>query len=359
MNTNEKYIYREYPTALWFFSGVVLATGGYLYVKNPDQWVILVVSVTIGLLILLLASILIVQADKSTGLLTITSRSLLRRKVTEIPIREITAVRVEQSRGQDDDGRRQTSYRIAVDLASGESVPFRSYYSSGFSAKAEEAQELRTFLGVSGEDQGAGNVLDALSSMAVQAQERARQELESTPTEERLIKGIRFKVQRANIGSAEITRLFTTEVTYPQGFLYLAQTAKGQSTGKGLLASVSKTLFQQSIGIYGFGEADTPNREFGEVLSPLEPSLETHFMAYCSDPEIARGYLTPSVSRPLAAWGEGHPLKTVNFVSNANQLIVLFSPRGLYLAVMGSPASQALDQIAALGADLVQATRMR
>ena len=55
---------------------------------------------------------------------------------------------------------------------------------------------------------------------------------------------------------------------------------------------------------------------------------------------------------PLAAWVQSHPLVKNN---RSDELAILFSPEGLYLATMGLTNPEFLDDVAKLGAELIKA----
>jgi hypothetical protein len=74
-------------------------------------------------------------------------------------------------------------------------------------------------------------------------------------------------------------------------------------------------------------------------------------MAFTSDPAGARQILNPWVERPLADWAQKYPLKQ----GNTNQLAVIFSPQGVYLATMGLVNPEFLQELTALGVELVKA----
>jgi len=354
MEPNQRLTIREYPITMWLIATALLVGGGYSIYQTPGNWVVLTITGMIALLILILSSVLTVTADASSGMLTISHFSPARRKVRNIPIREVASVYVEQTTSGSDNGP-STTYRVVITLKNGEIVPFRSYYSSGFAAKGEKARKLRDYLDVGGEDQREGNVIEALSSIAQQAYRETTELFANSLAEERLFRGVRWQIQKVTHHGTSITRIRSDEFKWP-GFLYLAQKGKNQSFAMtGPLAPLMKSLFQQSIGIYGFTPEDTPNREFGETLPSLDPRLDRHFMTFTSDPERAPQLLTPLVVTSLVEWAEHHPLQMLTSGDKPGQLVILFSPNGLYLGSLGSLDVDQLDHVANLGADLIRA----
>ena len=116
---NQQITIREYPVAMWLIAIALLAGGGYSIYQTPGKWIVLAITGIIALLILLLTSMLVVNADKSSGTLTISHISPIRRKVRNIPIREIASIYVEQTTSGSDNGP-STTYRIVVALNDGE-----------------------------------------------------------------------------------------------------------------------------------------------------------------------------------------------------------------------------------------------
>ena len=101
--------------------------------------------------------------------------------------------------------------------------------------------------------------------------------------------------------------------------------------------------------IYNFDEADTPNLSNADLF-PLDAHLEGDFFAYTNNKALAQNILNPWVKWPLADWARKHPFTQ----GSTDQLAVLFSPRGLYLAVMGYVNQEYLDELAHLGAELIR-----
>jgi hypothetical protein len=113
-------------------------------------------------------------------------------------------------------------------------------------------------------------------------------------------------------------------------------------------------LYQQSIGMYGFRGEDTPGLNTAEVLPSLDPHLDSHFSAFASDPGTARQILNPWIAAPLADWATRYPLKQLQKPGLFGQLVVLFSPRGVYVASLGTMIPEALEELTNLGVELVK-----
>jgi hypothetical protein len=122
----------------------------------------------------------------------------------------------------------------------------------------------------------------------------------------------------------------------------------------GFMAALGKTLFQQSMTLYGFKDDDVPNMAQAEMLASASPLLDSHFMGFTSDPSEARQIINPWMERPLADWGQRHPLKQFQTKGGISQLVVLFSPKGVYLATMGVLQPDQVEELTALGVEMVK-----
>ena len=349
--TNSRLIIREYPFGLWLMGLGLGAIGAYFFVKTPGQWLIPAVLVVIGLVVFLIATTLTISADRTTWSLTLRYRNnLFLGSKEEIPLLEIASVQMEMSRSSNRSSS-GPSYRIVVVRKDGQVIPFRPYYSSGVAGKQKKAGQLRTFLGVEGTDQTPLGMLKMGTQMV---QEPFREQQESTTgsqDEEHITDGIHWKIQTVTFGASLITHWFSPDFKCVSGFLFLAQKGKGQKTISGVLG---KLLYQQSIGLYGFGSEDSPDLNNGEVLPSLDPQLDSHFSAFTRDPEAARQILNPWITAPLADQATRYPLQQVQKPGLFGQLGVLFSPRDTYVASLGIMIPEAVEELANLGAELVK-----
>jgi hypothetical protein len=150
-----------------------------------------------------------------------------------------------------------------------------------------------------------------------------------------------------------VTRWYSPDFKTTGGFLFLAQKVAGQSSG-GFMAAIGKALFQQSISMYGFKGDDVPNLAQAEMLASISPQLDTHFMAFTNIQTEAHQILNPWLQRPLAEWGNRYPLKQFQSKGGISQLVVLFSPNGVYLATMGVLQPEQVEELTALGVEMVK-----
>ncbi len=354
-SNNSQLIIREYPFGVWIAGLFLAGAGAFFYAKTPGQWIVVTVLGAVGLILVLTATILTVGADRTSGMLTLKYRNLLfLGSKKEIPLSEIAAVQVEMSRGNTSSshgGSSGPSYRIVVVRKDGQVVPFRSYYSGGALGKQKKAQKLRTFLEVGGTDQTPLGLLKMGTQMIQERFQEQQESMTSDREEEHITDGIHWKVQTVTFGASAITHWFSPGFQCVSGFLFLTQKVEGQKTiGGGL----GKMLYQQSIGLYGFSGEDTPGLTAAEVLTSLDPQLDSHFSAFTSDPGAARQILNPWIAAPLADWALRYPLKQVQKPGLFGQLAILFSPRGVYVASLGTMIPEAVEELTNLGVELVK-----
>ena len=127
---------REYPLGEWGFGIVMFSMAGFTALGARGDWSISLIAGAAGVLFILFATILVVQADRVNGTLTIRRTSVLRRYVREIPISDIAALQIDAARSS------SSTYRIVVITRDNEIIPFRTAYSSGAAAKEAKAKQL-------------------------------------------------------------------------------------------------------------------------------------------------------------------------------------------------------------------------
>ena len=104
--------------------------------------------------------------------------------------------------------------------------------------------------------------------------------------------------------------------------------------------------------LFGFDENYAPNTENADII-PLNDHLDEYFFAYASEEALTRNILNAWTKMPIINWAEKHPFTK----GSSDQLAILFSPKGLYLAVPGYVNAEYLDELADFGAEIVLAQR--
>lgn len=343
-NSNQLVI-KEYPVSLWLFGGFAILLGAY-FLFIQVTYLPGLISLGIGLVIgVLLPSTVTVIADRQSGILTISQRGLLRRSKEEYPFWDIDSVEVESTRS--DEG--SSTHRLALVLSSGTRVPLRGYYTSGYGGKEKKARQLREFIGVTG-----------LEAPAATASQAVRQALAVAYHHEEygVTHGVSWRVEAATFGAAPFTRWLSRDFTLPGGFLFLAQKPAGSQDilARSVLKGLSGLAYKQALKMYGFQPDDTPGLETAQAHE-LPPRLQEHFSAYTNDPRLASQALDAWVVTYLGQWAERYPMKQIQSrdENSFGQLVVLFSPNGLYLAYFNAHNPELTQSLTDLGVDLVRA----
>ncbi len=354
--SQDKLTFRDYPVAPWLI-GIVLL-GFTIFLLTKSAFITAAITGVLGLLALFLPAALTVNADRATRTLTLRYGLIIPRSVKQIPFDEIDTIRVDSSTHRDHDhlNRQSTTYRLELVKKDGTTLPFRAYYSGDFLFKQHRAEKLRAFIGLAETvDETPIGILRAAPKMVQPMIEKQQEALTGDNQQVRETNGVHWQLQSVAMGAAPVTRWFSPDYKMDDGFLYVAQKIAGQqSGGGGFLASIGKTLFRTSIGLYGFAPEDTPGLDNADTVSPLNDGLEPNFTAFTGNPIAARQILNPWVAMPLRNWAERYPLRQLQ-QGRFGQLIVLFSPNGVYLATLNLLQPDQVDELAALGAELVKA----
>jgi hypothetical protein len=341
---------REYPLGEWGFGILMFAIAGFTAVGARGDLSISLIAGAAGVLFILFAAVLVVQADRVNGTLTIRRRSVLRGYVREIPVAIIAAIQLEAARGS------SSSYRIVVITKDNEVIPLRTAYSSGTTSKNARARKLREFLGVGGEDMGLGGMFQRATSMAQQGFQEQQEALSGQAVlTEHVTEGVHWKTQTVAFGGTAVTRWFSPDQQCPGGFVFLAQKVVGSpAVAGGLLGGMNKIFYHEIIGMYGFGSADTPGLESAMLLASFDPQLDPHFTVFTSDPQAAQQYLAWSVPA-LVDWANRYPLRQLQSTRELfGQLVVMICPGGTYVASMGNMIPEAVQELTDLGVALVK-----
>jgi hypothetical protein len=355
MDVSDKQKVIDLPINTWISGLVFLAIALWLLTQEPDQPYLTLVPGGLGLLILLTARIKEITVDRAGAQLVIRSIGPIPGRKVEIPLSEVLGVDVESTRSSSSRSNRPT-YRVVIRRRDGSTVALRNYYSSGRNAKDKKANEIRALLGLGTVEPDPAGLFGLASQLSQQVNREQQEALTGPQAQEHVTDGVRWYLQTRSAGGTGITRWFSPDVKYPGGFLYLAQKVAGQkSAGGGLFGGISSMLFRQSLSLYGFLGEDTPGLEAAGLLANPDPRLDPHFMGLTSDQTLARQTLSPWVIAPLADWAQRYPMETLSSENVFNQLAVLFSPKGMYLATLGTLIPEAVEELTALGVELVKA----
>jgi len=336
-DNGSKLVLRDVPIFLWLFGLVFAGIGAVILMENAVP-IMGLIFVVIGLAALLFKSVLTITADRTTRTLKLEYRSAVRYKFKEFSFDEIAGINVERRVSHNKGGVSYT-YHVVMKQKDGKIVPFRTSSSSGSGKKERIAARLREFIGVQTFDTSPAGVFYA----ALQLQ----------PGESHETNGVHWQVEPLVLGESTGTRWCSPDFRTQNRFLLVAQKAAGQSS-QGFMASLGSMIFKHTLSMFGFRPEDIPGLDQAVTLAPLDPALETHFMAFTNAPDWARQILIPGVVKPLADWAGRYTLKQFQKASNLNQLVVLFGPNGVCLATMTMLQRDKLDEMAVLGVELVK-----
>lgn len=340
MNSNDsQLVLRDVPIFLWLIGLIFGGVGILIFIQGAPP-VMGGVFVASGLGILLFFSALTITADRITRMLTLEYRSVLRHTIKKISFDEIAGVNVERSVSSGGKNSRVT-YRLALLLNDEKVIPMRSFSSSGLPKKEQRARQLREFIGIQDSNRTPSGMLPAEFSQKLEIREND---------------GIHWQIQPMTTHSATAptgARWSSPDFKTPGGFLFVAQKAEGQSSG-GFLASLGNLLIRQALALHGFQPDDTPGLDQSSGLSPLDPALEPHFMAYSNSPDLARQLLNSKTVMQLADWAGRYPLKQLQAGSYGGPLMTLFGPKGVYLVTLNLLQPSQAYELISLGVELVK-----
>jgi hypothetical protein len=356
---SERLIFRDFPFGQWVAGLGSLAAAVFFFVSSANYPAYLLG--VIGLLLLFLPTALTITADKTTRTLTLRYGLFIPRSVKVMSFDEIKTIHVDShtSREHTDGHTHQvTNYRLQAVKKDGKILPFRAYYSSDFFLKDQRAKKLRAFIGL--EDAFDETPLGILTggpkiAQPILAQQQAAFTGDNNQTRD--TGGVKWQLQTLALGATPVTRWYSQDFTTPGTFLYVSQKVQGQKTlyGDGFMASLGKTLFKQVFSMFGFSGNDIPDVEQANVFGPLDPSLESNFSAFTDEPNSARQLLNPWVQMPLAQWAQKYPLKQAQSRARFGQISIMYCPTGTYIATLGTLQPDQVDELAALGIELVKA----
>ncbi|HPH96802.1 MAG TPA: hypothetical protein PKW33_08895 [Anaerolineaceae bacterium] len=355
----QKLVIRDNPIFLWIFGLGFLAAGVFVFFQKPlETWLPAAFLGLFGVLMTFLPSALTITADRSVRTLTLRYGIIVTRSLKTIPFDAIQTIYVTSHHSHSSRGGHSTSYRIELVQRDGTVVPFRSYYSSGSFFMERNARKLREFIGLEESvDQTPLGILRAAPSLAQPQLQRQQEMITGANAAIHETNGVKWQLQVIPMGTSPVVRWYSQSFATPGTFLFIAQKVQGQPSGfggNGLMASIGKTLFRQTLAMYGFSGADLPDIETAAIFGPLEGALEQNFVAFTDEPYSARQLLNPWVQMPLVNWAQRYPLKQIHS-GRFSQLSVMFCPTGTYVSVPGTLDQSQVDELAVLGSDLVRA----
>ena len=139
-----------------------------------------------------------------------------------------------------------------------------------------------------------------------------------------------------------------------QIFIPLSTFYRLPEPGQEVLLLTRTLLRDESISLYGFKADDTPNISQAIPLEPVPPLIDFHFTAFTNNQAESRQILNPWTQNPLAEWAQRHPLQQLQSAGSFSQLVVLFSPNGVYVATLGVLQPDQVAELTDLGVEMVR-----
>ncbi|MBT3389036.1 MAG: hypothetical protein HN413_01350 [Chloroflexi bacterium] len=345
-NSSSELTLHDRPIVFWLFGASMLAGAVYSFTRAPAQWLLISILALFGLGLLMMPSVS-VSADRITRTLTISRHSLIRKSQQKIAFREITGISVSYQLDRED---RSRTYRVEISLHNGEIVPLRSAYTSGHKRKDEQAQQLRAIVGIG--EGGAGTLPQAFDAANLQRQlQQQQEEITGEQGIENITRGVRWSFETLAFSSMPLSHWRSPDFHLQDSFLFLAQKTPEQDLLPNWLQSATNLLFKQSMLVYGFGEGDSPDIATATPIE-LPERLKPYFLAYGDEPDRAEQLLNTWVISPLVEWAHKYPLTQKNVGS---QIVLHIGPKGLSLRTVGLANPDYLDELTALGVELVRA----
>jgi hypothetical protein len=341
-NCDPKLVLRDTPFVLWFIGFIFAGVGLLMAFESEPPLVMTLLFIGVGVTLVVTASIVTITADRTTRILQMKSRSVIRRKLIEVPFDDIIGVNVERS-ASSGRGARYT-YRLVLLRKDGQVIPLQQFSSSGFKSKEKMAVRLREFLGI----QATNRVPSGMIPMEL-AQSEAVHETG----------GIHWQIQPLMTHSSSAptgARWLSPDFKTSSFFLFVAQKGEGQSSN-GFLASLGKMFLRQAFSAHGFRPEDAPGLDEAAVLRPLDMAVENHFMAYTNVPDSARLLLNAVVVMQMAKWSERYPLRQAQAGGRHSQLMMLFGPNGVSVATNHLQDPGQTYELISLGVELVKSQK--
>lgn len=338
------------PFAAWIIAGVLIVSSLFMFAQGTFS-IVFGILLGIGLLTLLLTPVTTISADRFTRTLIRSSWALLRRKSVEIPFSEIADFDIETIRTHSSKRGHRTTYRLTVVKTNGEKQPLEDMYGSYYDDRARKARALSQFLNLPGWEDKPTNLFQTAMQSQVETTAIPALSKEGTTT------GVNWKISVHTVGGKPVTHWISEDYTCPGSFLLVAQKpANSQSFGGGgLLGNLMTMVYQQILGMYGFLPSDTPGFATATPVPTQDPRFDANFGTLTNDQHFGRSLLNPWTIAPFVNWAAKYPMKTVTKNDEVGQLAVLYSPRGVQAAILGSLPATEFDELIEIGVAVVKA----
>jgi hypothetical protein len=350
--SSNQLVIKNRPILSWVMGGLCIIAAIFIFIVNKSVVGALPFLFFALLLLLIFGSVNTITADNLRRVLTVSTRSVFNNKISEYPFSEIANFEVEASRNRTSTRHRNVNYRIVMIKTNGEKIPLQNVFTSFYDDKARKAKALSQYLNLPGWEDKPTNLFQT----AMQSQVA----LTSLPTmtKDGTTSGVDWKIEVHTIGGKPVTHWISANYTCPGNFLLVSQKPANSPSlggGGGLLGNLVAMVYQQILGMYGFLPSDTPGYSSAVAVTTLDDRFDRNFGTLSNELGFGKSLLNPWTLTPFIQWAEKYPLKTITTSDQVGQLAVLYSPRGLQVAILGSLPATETDEIISLGVELVKA----
>ena len=348
-------VVQDVPVIVWIAGLSFIAGGIYTFFTDFAPVFLAGVFIIIGGFLIIFVPIVTVKLERGAGVLRIEKLGLTGLRVEEINVNKIASVYT-QRRISDGDGGISYTYRVVIALDDGSEIPLRNSSSSGRRGKEKQSEAIRQAIGVGGSDQSLKSIAQEMGE-AFRLNQLDNQEARTgIPVGEQETNGVHWKLESFLFGGGEsaapIYRWSSTDFETPDYFIYLAQRVEGAGKQSGLMKLAGNFLVQQSLRIYGFDDYYTPGLDKASSLEDVDRRLREEFFIYTSNPSAARRVLNPWSVMPLISWADRYALE--KGTQQFHQLVVLYSPLGVYVSVLNDLTQIQVDELVSLGVELIR-----
>ncbi|GAP22336.1 hypothetical protein [Leptolinea tardivitalis] len=349
--SSNQLVITDRPIAAWSIAVVMFCISFVvLFIKQLSIASVIILAASI--LLIILNPETTITADSTLRTLTKTTHWIFGKRTTEFSFNEIAGFDVQTSRSQSSTRSQSTSYRLILIKTTGERVPLQFATSSSYGVKAQQAQDLTRFLNLPGWEDKPTNLFQTAMQTQVAMTKNPAMAQEGTTS------GVSWNIEVHSIGDKPVTHWISGDFTCPGDFLLVSQKPANSPSmvgGGGLLGSLVSMAYKQILGLYGFLPSDAPGYDSAVPVPSGDTLFDRNFATMTSSLSFGKSLLNPWTITPFDHWAEKYPLKTVNANDQVGQLAVLYSPRGVQVAILGLLPPNEFDEIIALGVELVKA----
>lgn len=349
-------VFRSYPTVAIILALVFIGMGLFI-LTTPNGLLISLFTFVIGAVILLTASVSTVTIDPSAGKMEVKNQSILRKSIVEIQNSDLQTIEIESHTTRSvKDHTRSTNFRVIARKKDGSVVPIQSMYGNNLMAVNKFCSELRAALNVNDPETPQGLIQNLAGTQMEKVRQKLEEEQETLTGESDEVHetdGIHWQLITRATGGTPISRWQSADFTLPDHFIYLAQKIHGsKDMSGGFLAGLAKTMYVQSMTIYGITDAHAPGMQNGTIFDSIEARIDPDFGGYGDSISVLRQVINIYAVQALESWARKRPLK-----QGSVQLAVLIGPKGVFVSTIGLVKPDFLQEMTEFGVELVKSIK--